>query len=555
MPRRTALFLLLTALFWRIAGGDEVVRQDLRDVNGVAPAVRTAKVDSNGVMRWEDDGTEVSLWGVNYYTPFSGDYAAMKARGLDHKAEIMRDLEHFLRLGLSSLRIHCFDRQFSGLNGEFIDNEHVELLDFLIARAARYGMYTVLTPIAWWGRRTPSPQGFSGRFSMQEMTTKREAWTCQAKFLKAFGEHVNRFTGRRYADEPSVVAFELINEPLYPKDTSDELVVEYANFLADALRSSGTRKPVFYNSWGKRNAALSRARVDGVSGSYYPTWLDTGRIHFEPRLGSVKESLLAPVSSITNRARMIYEFDAPDTPGTYMYPALARLFRSEGVQIANMFQYDPLALAPCNANWKTHFLNLVYSPGKALSLAIAGECFRRWPRGSPFRPDARELRYPPCRVNAEEDVSEFVTDTALIHTNDTEADPPAPERLTRVWGIGASKMAASSGNGAYFLDRLDRGLWNLQIYPSVAMVQDVYSGGTDLKVVVTPGSVRFSVFLPDLGETWSVWSAGRSVGRAQRGIMTLEPGEYLLTRASRLPDGWRATRTGSGIAAYVTSGR
>ena len=33
----------------------------------VPRAERLAKVDAEGVMRWTDDGSEVALFGVNYY--------------------------------------------------------------------------------------------------------------------------------------------------------------------------------------------------------------------------------------------------------------------------------------------------------------------------------------------------------------------------------------------------------------------------------------------------------------------------------------------------------
>ena len=515
-------------------------------------ANREARVDGEGVMRWTDDGSEVALWGVNYYTPFTVDYAAMKARKLDLKAEIRRDVEHFRRLGLDSIRIHCFDRQFSGPNGEFVDNEHVELLDYLIARAAAEGIYMVLTPIAWWGGSyAPDEKGFSNRFTMREMTTKREAWTCQAKFLKAFAEHVNRFTKRRYADDSAVVAFELINEPLYPPETPDEKVVEYVNVLADALRSSGTTKPIFYNCWQKRQAALSKARVDGVTGSYYPTGLVAGHALAGPQLGKVQASTLAPTERIAKRARMIYEFDAADTPGTYMYPALARLFRHEGVQVANMFQYDPLAVAPYNRGWRTHFLNLAYAPGKALSFAIAGEAFRRWPRGCDYAADPQALRYGPYRVDADEDLSEFAADDAFLYTNDTATRPPKPENLARVWGCGSSPVVASTGNGAYFFDRIGEGFWNVQLYPSVATVRDVYSGGEKLKKVTSLDELRITVRLPDLGETWSAWANGVFMGRAKGGILRLGPGEYAFTRGERLPGDWRRRIAARGLARFV----
>ena len=40
----------------------------------VSRADRLAKVDAEGVMRWTDDGSEVALFGVNYYPPFTVDY-------------------------------------------------------------------------------------------------------------------------------------------------------------------------------------------------------------------------------------------------------------------------------------------------------------------------------------------------------------------------------------------------------------------------------------------------------------------------------------------------
>ena len=50
-----------------------------------------------------------------------------------------------------------------------------------------------------------------------------------------------------------------------------------------------------------------------------------------------------------------------------MYPAMARSFRAVGAQFAAMFAYDMLATASRNLGWQTHYLNLVYTPRKAMS--------------------------------------------------------------------------------------------------------------------------------------------------------------------------------------------
>ena len=505
-------------------------------------ANRLAHVDAEGVLRWTDDASEVALVGVNYYAPFSVDYAELERLGVDPKQTIRDDVAHFRRLGLGCIRLHCFDREFSDTEGHFIDNRHVELLDFLIDECRRNGLYTVLTPIAWWGGHyAPGTlHGFSDLYEMRQMTTDRQAWALQARFLKAFGEHVNRYTGKRYADDPAVLAFECINEPLYPKDTPDSVVTDYINTLADALRASGTAKPIYYNSWQGRNAAAAAARIDGVTGSNYPTGLASGRALKTPQLNHARGSSLQPNDAIARKSRMIYEFDAADVPGSHMYPPMAKFFRSQGVQVATQFQYDPLPLAPVNRNWMTHHLNLVCTPGKALSLAIAAEVFKRVPRGTPFGTLPEAAVFPPFRSSADTDLSELVTNTVFLYSNTTETQPPKPDALTRVWGCGRSPAAAYGGSGAYFLDRAAPGVWRFQLYPDIFTAADPYSGTSETKVYVIPGEHAMTLRLSDLGGSFAIrpfdgTTAGGRLAKARKGTFSVPPGDYLLTRRSGLP--------------------
>lgn len=500
-------------------------------------------MDAQGVLRWADGGGEVALFGVNYYTPFTIDYAELARLGIDHRQTIRDDVAHFRRLGLGCIRLHCFDREFSDAEGNFIDNRHVELLDFLIDECRRNGLYTVLTPIAWWGGgyAPGSTHGFSERYPMPQMTTDPSAWAAQARFLKQFAEHVNRFTGKRYADDPAVLAFECINEPLYPKDTPDSAVTAYINTLADALRSGGTKKPIYYNSWQGRNAAAGAARIDGVTGSNYPTGLASGRGLTGPQLDRAKGSSLRPDDAIATKSRMIYEFDAADVPGSHMYPSMAKFFRSEGVQVAAQFQYDPLPLAAANHNWMTHHLNLVYTPGKAISFAIAAEVFLRVPRGVPFGTLPEAAVFPPFRSSGEADLSELVTDEAYLNSNATGTPPPRPEALARVWGCGSSPVVTYGGSGAYFLDRAAPGVWRLQLYPDVFTEADPYTGTGEVKVRVLSGRHAMTPHLPDLGGAFTVrpfdgQTAGASLAQAGKGAFAVPPGDYLLTRSGALPE-------------------
>ncbi len=496
---------------------------------GAVPrADRVARVDAEGVMRWVDDQSEVALVGVNYYPPFTVDFKHLKARKADIKAVMREDVAHFRRLGLGVMRIHCFDREFSTVDGGFIDNEHVELLDYLIDLGAANGLYMVLTPIAWWGGSyaPDSTHGFSDRYTMHKLTADRATWPIQARFLKEFASHVNRYTHRRYADDPAVLAFECINEPLYPFRHPDAEVTAYVNALVDGLRASGTTKPIFYNSWGRRNAAVAAARVDGVTCSYYPTGLVAGHALEEPCLNRILASSLKPDASLAKKARLVYEFDAADCPGSYMYPALGKLFRHEGVQVAAMFQYDPLPLAPVNEGWKTHHLNLVYTPAKAISIAIMAETFKHLPRACPYAPAFDEIAFSPFRVNALRDLSEFVTKDRYYYTNDPMTPPPDVSALRHVWGCGTSCVVASTGNGAYFLDRVSSGVWRLQLYPSIFTVADPYTGTPDVKEVVLAKPATLTLHLPDLGDAWV---ATPLTGSTPVTGHTLSFGDYVLT--------------------------
>lgn len=475
------------------------------------------------------------LWGVNYYAPFALDYNELARRGVDHRAAIRDDVAHFRRLGLDLLRVHCFDRQISRRDGSLADTIHLDLLDYLVSVAASNGIKTVLTPIAWYGwspMDDVAREGFSNIATLQDFTSRRDLWKLQARFLSEFAAHTNRYTGLAYGSDPAVVAFECVNEPLYPDNWPQTNVTAYIDTLVDALRRGGVKQPIFYNSFNGYNEAAGASKADGVSCSAYPLGLLAGRPLVGPQLSKIRESTLKPDEHIAGKRRMAYEFDAADTLDSCLYPAIAKMLRGEGVEFAAQFQYDPLALADENRNWHTHYMNLVYTPKKALSLLIAGRAFKSVPRGAPYAPDAKRLAFPPFLVDAERDLSEMVTETEYLYSNNPVTPPKNPAALRRVYGCGRSSVASSDGSGAYFLDKAEAGVWRLQIYTNVITVDNPFSGSSGVKTALLPGDVAMSVHLPDLGDEFSVrrFSEGKAIARAKDGRVVLPPGDYVLTR-------------------------
>jgi len=503
------------------------------------PADRWSYVDRQGVLRWRDDESEIALFGVNYYTPFTVDHEGLAALDADHRTTIERDVAHFDRLGLDVIRLHVFDRQISDLQGNLLGNEHLQLFDYLVAECKRRGVYTVLTPIAWWSFHVKA-KGFSSLYTKPQMVLDPSARKAQCEYLRQFMEHVNEYTGRAYRDEPAIVAVELINEPLYSRETTLAQATEYIDALARAVRAAGARQPIFYNGWAGKEQAVADSIVEGCTFGWYPTGLMAGHCLRGNHLAKVDDYPRMRLPCLAKKAKIVYEFDAADVPGRVMYPAMARAFRSGGAQIATQFQYDPLPLAPYNYGWQTHYLNLVYAPGKAVSFAVAAEAFRRTPRLTRFARYPDNTAFGPFRLSFEDDLSEMVTEDALLYANGTRTAPPAPEKLRRVMGCGSSPIVQYRGPGAYFLDRLHDGVWRLEVYPDAVWIADPH-GSISLQREVSRllwRPHRMTIRLPNLDGTFAVSAIGprrSTASRADQGAFVVTPGAYVLTRNGVMP--------------------
>jgi hypothetical protein len=518
------------------------------------PAV-PVQVDRAGVMRWTATGAEVALFGVNYAAPFAFDYRAITARGIDPKRAIDQDVAHLARLGLDAFRIHVWDREVSDREGNLLANVHLDLLDYLLSKLAERGIKSILTPIAWWGPGYPEPDpvspGFSNAYSKEALSVDTVARRAQARYVAQFVAHVNPYTGRSYRDDPDIIAFEVINEPFHA-GTPDE-TTRYINTMVASMRSAGVAKPIFYNIseryFDAHGRAVCSANVQGVTAQWYPTGLVRGLTLPGNPLPNVNRYVLpwADFPECRGKARMVYEFDGADVALPVMYPAMARAFRGAGFQWATQFAYDPLAIAHTNTEYQTHYVNLVYTPAKAISLLIAGEVFRRTPRGFDAGEYPKSERFGAFRSSYAARGSEVVTDSLFAYAVSTNTAPPNPAALSRVAGVGKSRVVAYEGTGAYFLDRLADGVWRLEVYPDAVPVEDPFSrGGLDRAVTRLYWREHdLRLTLANLGADFSALPL--NAGNAhqpivQDGRLRVVPGVYLLARRGASVAGWTPER-------------
>jgi len=519
---------------------------------GAAPnANNLVYVDDQGILRWTGTRNEASFWGVNYTLPFAYSYRAHKALGVDPEQAIREDVYHLARLGLDAFRVHMWDTEISDSTGNLLENDHLRLFDFLLAELEKRGIRVILTPIAFWGNGYPERDertpGFSRVYGKGRATVNDTAIRAQENYLQQLFRHVNPYTRRTYRDDPDIIAVELNNEPSHSGPGKG--VTAYIDRLVAVMRNNGWTKPLFYNiSQNPYYAgAVAASGVNGFSFQWYPTGLVAGHEIRGNFLANVDQYTIPfdTIPAFLHKPRMVYEFDAADILQSDMYPAVARSYRGAGFQWVTQFAYDPLHLAYANTEYQTHFLNLAYTPSKAISLLIASCAFHHLPLSRRYGSWPADSVFDAFRVSYRNDLSQLNTDTAFYYSNSTADAPVRPGAIVHVAGVGNSSVVRYGGYGAYFLDRLEAGVWRLEVMPDAITVRDPFERASPAKEVVRIQweTQPMRVALPDLGDRFSIrplnegndWTAS-----TRDGGFGIRPGAYLVVREGKESGRWTA---------------
>jgi hypothetical protein len=528
-------------------------------------ANRAVYLDSSGVVRWRDNGQEVTLFGANYVLPTASDYRAAGYLRADRKRMIDEDMAQFARMGWDGLRLTFWgDWEASDSAGNLIANDHLDLQDYLIAKARERGIYMLFSPIQLYSANWPdalerdgATPGFGRVFGKQKMGTDPAAIAAQVNYLRQTLNHVNPYTGVALKDEPAILFIELVNEPWHhPEDLPGS--IRYINALSDAVRSTGCRKLIFYNvSQDFRiGEAIRRSKAQGITFGWYPTGLNAGHELAGNYLRSTDTfpDMLRP--ELARLPRIVYEFDSPDLRTGTMYPAMARTFRAVGGQIALMFAYDMQQTASRNLGWQTHYLSLAYTPRKAVSAIIAAEAMHRLPRLRSYGVYPENTRFGDFRISYAGDLGELLANDAFLYAGSTTSVPKDPGQLRRIAGYGSSPMVSYPGEGIYFLDKLRPGVWRLEVYPDAVPVRDPFEPPSPDKIVTR--AIRrawpMTLALPDLGASFTVQpvTAGNPQStQAAAGRFSVTPGVYVLSATGPVdPATLPASIGGLGFAEY-----
>lgn len=485
----------------------------------------TASVTETGL--WLDpSGQPVSAFGINYAPMFAHSHRRILEMGLDPKKVIDQDVYHFVRMGLNAYRIHVWDIEISDAEGNLIENDHLDSLDYLIARLRKQGIDILLTPMFLGPNGYPDAPtdepGFAAGHHKKEFIPDRAYAAAQLVYLRQLLEHVNPYTGTAYKDEPAIIGIEPVNEPWH-EGGKDTIAAHLKNFV-EVIRMTGCRIPAFYCM--SQNPYLRdvymQSGYDGFTFQWYPAGLSSTpkTLNLLPQVNSYP-LFFGDEPGFRTSAKAFYELSLASVPSAYAYPPLAETIRKQGFQFAAYFCYDPMAIAAFNSEYPTHFMNLAYTPRHAINLMIAAEVFR----GSNA-----------WTVDAESDQSLLNTGELYYYSNGTDVHPASTDSLRRIAGFGSSPLVRYPGQGAYFLDKLAEGVWRLEVMPDARLLVDnpywYRKDGSPVADVAWKDH-SITVKLPDLGDNFAVTALDTENGSstiAEDGSFVIRPGVYLLTK-------------------------
>ncbi|MEN0054628.1 MAG: membrane or secreted protein [Mucilaginibacter sp.] len=500
--------------------------------------------DKQGRLRWQKDNSEMYLFGVNYTVPFAYGYRSVKALNIDAEKEIDADVYHMARMGVDAFRVHLWDTEISDSLGNLLQNEHLRLFDYLIYRLKERNIKIIITPIAFFGngypQRDEKTAGFSSKYSKGEATLNEGSIRAEENYLKQLYQHVNPYTKLSYCDEPDIIASELNNEPSHSGPKTG--VTAYINRLEKAARNAGWKKPLFYNiSQNPYYAdAVAKSNVTGFSFQWYPTGLVAGHEQHGNFMPNVDRYHIPfdTIPEFKNRPRMVYEFDAADVLQSCIYPAVARSFKQAGFQWVTQFAYDPMATAYGNSEYQTHYLNLAYTPAKAISFLIANRVFHKLPRNKEYGTYPVDSVFDAYHVSYNQSMSEMNTADEFYYSGNTLSAPKDLKKLEHIAGVGSSVIVQYKGYGAYFIDKLESGVWRLEVMPDAITIRDPFERPSPAKEVVHIAwqEQNMQINLPGIGADFDVKAINKDNSyqtTAANGSFTIKPGTYLLVKKGK----------------------
>ena len=511
----------------------------------------------DGVLRFED-GSEVTLWGSNFQPNLYWEYKfRMEHLGLPMTAETLQAMcddgfEDLKRMKCGLIRCHLTPADFTDADGNLIETLWLDMLGYMVAAARKNGVYVSLTFLNHM-EYTFIEESFITSCSREEWIFNPECVSRIECYVRQLLNWKNPYTGICLKDDPVIATWEPINEPEYfshqqmmenpgqrkrfvqwqelnqfPDNDNYyarfryEVVKNYINRFRRILDEENARQPLIWNcNWprmidGRRDVfrAVADSDADAISFCLYPGQddvsapfikhsIDLSDRNYLPflqhcsddydHLGWVKDPRFA------GKAKTVYEFEVMyNSECSYLYPAMAKLFRSLGVQMATMWTHCFNIYAPyigCS-----HNMNLKTTPKKAAGFIIAGELFRYLPREFEYSTrSATDDVLNGFAFSQDSDSCLESIDKKYISSGDVVWAPVnRQDNLIEITGYGSSPFVTYNGKGLYFISICNDDV-AIEVFPHACPVREQWKWYADGRFVTEldyKTELPFEIHLP-----------------------------------------------------------
>jgi hypothetical protein len=250
----TGLFSVMIVLGWMsMAGLAEGAR--VKGWYGSIPTVpgdeKFQRIYVDNATLYHEDGREVTLWGVNFQSAMSGELQRYQ-RFSNHmrpfdpdewKVMLDRSFDEIQQMGCDVMRIHLCPGDFADAQGNLVENEWLDMVDYTMAQCLQRGIYINFALHNHWqmwpGVVRPTFFGYGMKEHKWELMCVPDLIRASKNYMTQFVNRPNPCDNHRpYKHNPAWIIAEMINEPGWPK-TKPEMsefpdgVTAYEQWLVD----------------------------------------------------------------------------------------------------------------------------------------------------------------------------------------------------------------------------------------------------------------------------------------------------------------------------------
>ncbi|CAL8472233.1 g11775 [Coccomyxa elongata] len=212
----------------------------------------------------------------NYYLPTYSPWTQGRTDDVD---VVFQEAQS---LGLKVMRTWAYSdgsSEWNAIQPEYnVLNETIlsQGLDYVVATAGHYGIRLVLTLTNYLPSYGGAPKWVQwlGGSSITDFWTSPVIRQALKGYTHSIVQRNNSITGVRYCDDPTIMAWDLVNEPFNLGDDTGKILTAWVKDMSDYVKSIDPNHLVMVGSWGYFGASTPALLPENPSDTYAVTFLD-----------------------------------------------------------------------------------------------------------------------------------------------------------------------------------------------------------------------------------------------------------------------------------------